>query len=109
MSYTMQQVVDKGRGPINDKDKVRHDDPTLLGFARDAIHMLLVRRPDLFFGRFLALPSISSLALTDAFPVDDTLAAAVADYITARSETGNDESVIEQRASLFFDLFKGQI
>lgn len=105
-SYTMQQVVDMGRIPLNDDNKSRITDAVALTFARNAILMLLQRRPDLFYGRFLALPTIATLALTDTFPVDDTIAPAVADFITARSETRNDEAIVEQRAALFFSLFK---
>ena len=102
----MQQVVDMGRIPLNDDDGQRVSDQTMLTYARNAIHLLLARRSDLFFGMFTAMPSISTLALTDAFPLDDMVAPAVADYCTARAESGNDESVIEQRATMFFSLFK---
>jgi len=104
----MQQVVDSGRYPLNDADKVRYTDTDLLVFARAALHLLLSKRPDLFFGRFTALPSISTLALGDSFPLDDSMEPAVADYITARAESVNDESVVDQRAALFFGLFREQ-
>lgn len=107
MAYTMQQVVDKARVPINDAGKNRYSDTDLLGYANDAVLILRNRRPDLFFGRFLALPG--EKALGDSFPLGDTLFPAVCDYVTARAETRNDESVLEQRASLFFGLFKEQV
>lgn len=107
MAYTMQQVVDKGRIPLNDADKARYSDLQLLGFAIDALLLLLNTRPDLFFGQFTSLPTIT--ALTNGFPLPDTLAPAVADYVTARAESMNDESVLEQRAAAFFALFKGQV
>ena len=103
----MQQVVDKGRIPLNDVDKDRHSDTHLLSFANDALLVLQSNRPDLFFGMFSSLPSAK--VLTDAFPLPDTLVPAVADYVTARAESMNDESVLEQRASAFFALFKGQL
>ena len=109
MSYTIQQVVDIGRVPLNDAAKTRVTDATMLIYGKQAIHLLLSKRPDLFFGRFLALPDISALVLASAFPVDDIIAPAVADYMTARAESANDESIVEERASMFFQLFKGQI
>ena len=109
MAYTMQQVVDGGREPLNDSDKVRYSDTTLLKFARNALHLLLSKRPDLFYGQFTALPAIATLALADPFPLDDGIAPAVSDYVTARAECSNDESVVEQRASLFFQLFREQV
>ncbi len=98
-----------GRIPLNDADKQRMPDSQGLTFARNALHLLRSKRPDLFFGMFLNMPDISALALGDPFPIDDSIAPAVADYVTARAESGNDESVIEQRASMFFELFRGQV
>ena len=109
MAYTMQQIVDKGRIPLNDAGKDRITDADLLSYCIDALHILEGRRPDLFFGQYLNMPDLSALVLGSTFPIDNKLAPAVADYITARAETGNDESVVEARATLFFDLFKGQI
>lgn len=105
----MQQVIDIGRIPINDESKSRMTDATGLVFAKQGLHMLMSKRADLFFGKYLALPDISALTLASSFPVDDIIAPAIADYITARAETVNDESIIEQRATVFFGLFKGQV
>lgn len=109
MAYTMQQVIDIGRVPLNDAAKTRVSDATMLIYGRQAIHLLLSKRPDLFFGQFLALPNISALALGSNFPVDDIIAPAVADYMTARAESANDQSIVEERAAMFYQLFKGQI
>jgi len=109
MSYTLQAVVDMGRIPLNDDDKARMTDAMGLTFAKQGLQMVLSKRPDLFFGQYLALPDISALALGSSFPVDDIIAPAVADYITARAESRNDESIIEQRATMFYQLFKGQV
>lgn len=106
MAYTLQQVVDVARHPLNDDDKTRAPDATCLVYARAALHLLLNKRPDLYYGQFTSLPDISALALTSNFPVDDMLAPAVADYITARVESGNDEAVLTERATMFFGLFK---
>lgn len=98
-----------GRIPLNDDDKARISDATALTFAMQGLQMLTQKRADLFIGQFLAMPDISALALGDVFPVDDNIAPAIADYITARAETRNDESIIEQRATMFFQLVRGQL
>lgn len=106
MAYTMQQVVDRARIPLNDADKARYSDTDLLGYANDAVLVLRAKRPDLFFGQFASLPGAK--ALGENLPLDDTLFPAVCDYVTARAETRDDESVLEQRAVAFFALFKEQ-
>ena len=109
MSFTMQEVVDKGRVPINDAAKDRITDATLLGYANDAILLLRNKRPDLFFGQYLTLSTLEKLSLAAVFPLSAELVPAVADYVTARAESGNDESVVTERAQLFFALVKGQV
>jgi hypothetical protein len=104
--YTMQNVVDRARKPLNDADKERFTDVDLLSDANAAISILKLKRPDLFFGIYDALPNDKTLG--DIFPMDNTIFPAVCDYVTARAETRNDESILEQRATLFFSLFQGQ-
>lgn len=103
MAYTLQQVVDKARLPLNDSAKARYPDTELLGYANDAVLIIRDRRPDLFLGRWLALPG--SLALTDAFPVRDELVPPTADYITARAEVKDDEFTEDSRAMTLMSLF----
>jgi hypothetical protein len=107
MAYTLQQVVDTGRLPLNDNDKVRYSDDELLGYANRAVTILKTKRPDLFYGMFTSLPG--DKALTDNLPVDDTIYPAICDYVTARAESKNDESILEQRAAMFFSLFSGSL
>lgn len=107
MAYTMQNVVDQARIPLNDDDKTRNSDLDLLGYANSAISELKLKRPDLFFGMFLALPGKKNLA--DPFPIDDTIFQPVCDYVTARAESKNDDSILEQRAAAYFSLFNGGI
>lgn len=103
MAFTMQQVVDRARIPLNDADKVRYSDADLLGYANDAVKVLRRDRPDLFFGQFEALPG--DKVLGDNLPVDDEYFPAVCDYVTARAETKDDEAALQTRATLFFNLF----
>jgi hypothetical protein len=103
MAYTMQQIVDRARIPLNDADKDRYSDDDLLAFANEAVKVLRRERPDLFFGQYEALPA--DKALGDALPLDDEYAESVASYVTARAETVDDEHVNTGRARLFFELF----
>jgi len=107
--YTMQRIADKARIPINDSAKIRKTDDQLLSYAIDALYLIWQKRPDLFIGQYLTFNGFAQLVLASAFPLDNAYASAVADYVTARTETENDEAVVEQRANLFFNLFKGQI
>ncbi|OGT02160.1 MAG: hypothetical protein A2143_00760 [Gallionellales bacterium RBG_16_57_15] len=105
MSYIVQNVLDKARIPLNDADKARASDTTLLSFFNDAVLLLRNKRPDIFMGQFLSLPE--NLAVGEVFPLPSEFVPPVADYITARVESGNDEAVLTERATMFFNLFKG--
>lgn len=100
---TMQQLIDFARRAINDDDKVRCSDPELLDYAIAGLLMVRARRPDLFLGRW-TLP-IVSLGMPDAFPLDETLFAPVADYVVSRSQFKDDEAAVQLTAKGFYDLF----
>lgn len=100
---TLQTVVDLARLPLNDADKVRYPDATLLTHA---IHGLLVayrNRYDLF----MAGGTVPTLAMTLAstFPLPDEFVQVFADYVTARAESVDDESINTNRAAQFATLF----
>ena len=103
MAYTMQNVVDHARIPLNDAAKDRYTDVNLLGYANDGILILRKRRPDLFLGSWSSLPS--NLSLTDSFPVDDEYFPMLADYVTGRAELIDDENVDSSRASTLINAF----
>lgn len=103
MAFTMQNVLDRARVPLNDNDKVRYTDTVLLGYANDAILMVRKARPDMFFGRWTSLPS--NLSATDAFPVNDELFPHVADYVTGRAELIDDEHTDSNRAQALIAAF----
>lgn len=112
--YKMQDVMDRARIPLNDaKDlagsdaNCRNSEAKLLGFANDAVVLLRQKRPDLFFGQFTALPGPKVAA--DFVPIADEYFTALVDYVVARAETQDDESVNEGRAIAFFKLFGEQI
>lgn len=101
---TFQEIVDLGRIPLNDTDKVRYSDETLMLFANQGMLALAKRRPDLFLGQFDSLPDGTS-TLTDSLPIEAGYAQLLADYITARSEMTDDEHVNSGRAAMFVQLF----
>lgn len=103
MAYTMQNVVDRARVPLNDDDKDRYSDDELLAYANDAVKVLRRERPDMFFGQFSALPGDKTLVQN--LPLDDEYFPAVCDYVTARAESKDDEAALQTRAAAFFSLF----
>lgn len=105
MAFTFQQVVDRARVPLNDSDKDRYSDQELLAYAVDALLMLYRYRPDLFIGSFGALPAITSITASSTFPSEDQYLPVVADYVTGRAESKDDEAVDNSRAAQFMALF----
>lgn len=103
MASTMQQLVDRARIPLQDDAKVRYSDSTILGYANAGIHLLVNRRPDLFFGTYTALPV--DLTLTQNFPLEDRLFQPVADYAAARSRARSSEEVRTAQTQLLLALF----
>jgi hypothetical protein len=88
---TMQDILDDARRPLNDADKTRYPDVNLLAYANAGLRTLRLKRPDLFFGQY-ATPFTSTL-VTDVLPIDDIYRPALADYVTARAESIDDEHV----------------
>jgi hypothetical protein len=99
----MQQVIDRARIPLNDSAKDRYSDTDLLGYANEALQRLRSVRADLFIGSLGT--AFVNRTIGQTFPVDDVYAAAVADYVTARSESRDSEEELMQRATVFFSLF----
>lgn len=104
MAYTVQQLLDRARLPLNDPDKVRLTDTELLTYANDAFLRIRKKRPDLFLGMWNILPA--ELAVTAYFPVSDEYMPIIADYITARAEMKDDEHIGDGRAAGFVKLFE---
>lgn len=104
MTFTYQTVVDLARYALNDADKVRISDDEMLSFANHGMLQLTQRRPDVFVGQFSNLPTGEN-ALTDAFPLTGAYVQTVADYVTFRAETIDDEKMNEPRALAFAQLF----
>lgn len=104
MAFTYQSVIDLARIPLNDADRARYSDATLLSFANHGMLALTKRRPDLFIGSFSSLPN-GEKVLGDAFPLPAGYVQTIADYVTARAEMTDDEHVNSGRAAAFAQLF----
>jgi hypothetical protein len=104
MSYTMQQIVDIAREPLNDAKKTRYSDARLLRIANAAVMRAQELRPDLLFGSGSYVPA-ASLALGDAFPLPDQYAQTLADYIGGRAELKDDDAANSGRAGALMQLF----
>jgi len=107
MAFTYQSVVDLARMPLNDDDKVRYTDATLLIYANHGILQILKRRPDLFIGQFGSLPAGDAM-LNHTFPLPAGYVQTLADYVTARAEMADDEHVNSGRATAFAQLFTAE-
>jgi len=107
MAYTMQQVIDRARFPLNDENKVRNPDDECLLYAIDGLLTIRDKRPDLFIGNWAV--DLSALTLVSVFPLADTYAPAVQDYIIFRAELKDDEHVNSNRSSQSLNFFAGRI
>ena len=107
MTFTYPAVIDLARIPLNDEDKARYSDDTLLSLANQAVLQILKRRPDLFVGQFASLPDGERM-LDDIFPVSAAYVQTVADYVTARTEMTDDEHASSGRAAVFAQLFSAE-
>jgi hypothetical protein len=102
MAYTMQQVIDHARIPLNDAAKTKTD-PTLLSYANAAIHRAYEVRPDLLIGNYTT-PFVD-LALGGTFPLPDRYMQTVADYVGGRSELIDDEQSARDRGIALLAAF----
>lgn len=101
---TVQQVIDRGRVPLNDADKVRYTDPMLLDYLNDGMAEIYTLRPDLRFGSY-GTP-VAPLAIGDTFPLSAAHEVAIKHYMVFRSEMTDDEHVNANRATQAYQLFE---
>lgn len=104
---TVQQVIDRGRVPLNDSDKVRYTDPALLDFLNDGMAEIYALRPDLLFGKYGTTPA--PLALTDTFPLSGKHEVSIKHYLVYRAEMTDDEHVNSNRAAQVYKLFRESV
>lgn len=105
MAYTLQNVVDRARYPLNDDAKERYTDAQLLAFTLTALNELLRVRPDLFLPTF----AVTVTALGHTFPLADPFMQAVADYVTCRASLTDDEFTANGKAREFLLLSLGSM
>lgn len=99
----VQALLDRARISLNDDAKTRWPDSDLLLHYNAGINILKMKRPDLFFGQFLTLPSEQSAAST--FPLEDMFQPALQDYIAARAMFKDAEEAAQGAATSFYSLF----
>lgn len=97
----IQAVIDLARVDLNDDDKVRHPDLTLLKFANNFIQEATKMRPDWFFP---ADPPEADLALNATLPIPSRYARGMADYIIARANLRGTEDSKVVSASAYMQL-----
>lgn len=102
---TAQNIIDQARLPLVDAAKTRYSDAQALAYLNFGLMMLRGKRPDLFIGSLSG--SMTALALSDAVPIEQQFHQALADYVTARAETHDDEDAMNARAKDFFSLAAG--
>ncbi|MHB8727578.1 MAG: hypothetical protein ACYC9K_00910 [Sulfuricaulis sp.] len=117
MPYTIQNICDIARSPLNDAGKDRYPDVDttsngqlntgLLTYVQSALQQLRLKRPDLFVGQFLALPTIANLA--DTFPLPDEYVQIVANYVTFMAESRDDEFSNSERATMMLNLLQMEL
>lgn len=103
MAYTVQQVLDIARIPLNDVDKVRYSDATLLTYFNNALLICRQKRPDLFLGKLTQVQT--PLLATDTFPINQTYVPIFANYVSGMTETIDDEHIENSRAAAFVQSF----
>lgn len=104
---TVQQVIDRGRAPLNDSDKVRYPDLDLLDYLNDGLAEIYQDRPDLLFGKYGTTPA--PLTLTDPFPLSAAHEVSIKHYMVYRAEMKDDEHVNSTRAAQTYKLFKDSV
>jgi hypothetical protein len=104
---TAQDLIDQARLPLVDVAKKRFSDADGLKYLNFALKWLRRHRADLFIGSLKG--DFTSLSLGSAVPVPENVHQALADYMTARVETHDDEAAMGERAKEFFSLAAGEL
>lgn len=110
MAYTIQQVLDLARIPLNDAAKARYTDTVLLSYYNSAVMRAYETRPDLKFGSYgTPYTPVALGGLPGTFPMPDRFAQTVADYIGGRAEMKDDESANAARAQALMQMFVAEL
>lgn len=109
MTFTVQQVLDLARVPLNDASKARYLDAQLLGYYNAGMVRLYELRPDLLIGSnwsgsaFTLVTTTTVAAAT--LPVNDRFAQPLADYMGARAEMKDEDAAVSGRATALMQMF----
>lgn len=103
---SMQELFDTARKPLNDADKVRFPDTSMLKDANAGIGAVYKLRPDLRFGSYGT--EFTPLTVNDAFPLPEHFLQVIADYIGFRCELIDDEAN-SGRAGTFETIFEREV
>ena len=107
MARTIQEVITSARGTVNDTDADRYTDDEAIGFIIDALNATRNRRPDLFIGHLT--DNFGPLVVGDDLPIDEKFFRSIVDYLFARFEMNDDESVLSGRAELMIKIAAGEL
>ena len=115
MATTLQTAMDLARVPLNDaKDSngsdvlCRYKDAELLNYELNLLLQVFRNRGDLFVGGYTS-PPLLTWAATQTFPLPDEYVQVIADGLTARAESKDDEFVSNPRAQAFLALFNSVV
>lgn len=95
---TAQSILNLARHPLNDDDKVRYSDDSLLPHLNQGLEQIRRARPDLF-----TVWTEFALTAGDTVPLSAAYHQNLADYISARAFARDDEEAIA-KATAFFTL-----
>ena len=110
MAFTVQQVLDLARAPLNDTLKVRYSDTLLLSYYNAGVLHLYEIRPDLQIGNYgTTYVQVLSTGLASAFPLSDRFAMPLADYIGGRAEMRDEDAASSGRAQALMKLFSDEV
>lgn len=102
---TAQEVIDLARVPLNDELKSRYTDADMLRFLNAGLSQLKRSRADLFLGSLAT--GVTALTLAGNLPTPAHTDQAIADYLTARASTVDNED--SERVAAFFALSGGKL
>jgi hypothetical protein len=104
---TMQDVLNRSRIPLNDDEKIRYTDERALEFANTAIARAYQVRPDLRFGSYGT--AFTPLAVGADFPLPYQHVQSVADYVTGRLQTIDEEATAAEKAVAYMSAFESAL
>lgn len=110
MAFTVQQVLDLARAPLNDTLKTRYSDTLLLSYYNAGVLHIYELRPDVLIGTYgTAYVPVLLANLSAAFPLSDRFALPLADYIGGRAEMRDEDAASSGRAQALMKLFSDEV